>query len=182
MSVMQSLVELDRRLSGRLRLRHASGWGWRGAVLLAHSGDSWFWATGLAILWLVSEGEWRRFAAILEIAIVIQALLVFPLKMAIRRRRPEGEWGSIYRTIDPHSFPSGHAARATLLAVLCIALGPPWLGLTIALWAPLMALSRVMTGVHYLTDLLGGMLVGLVFGGITLATYPLWMRLLPFLF
>ncbi len=145
-------------------------------------GDSWFWASGLALLWLLGAGEWRRFAAILEIAIVLQALLVFPLKLAIRRQRPQGEWGSIYRTIDPHSFPSGHAARATLLAVLCVALGPAWLGWAVAIWAPLMALSRVVTGVHYLTDLLGGMLVGLVFGGITLWLYPLWMQWLPVLF
>jgi undecaprenyl-diphosphatase len=180
--MINALLEHDLRLSSRLRMRQTGSWAWRAVALLAHSGDSWFWASGLALLWLLSTGEWHRFAAILEIAIVLQALLVFPLKMTIRRQRPQGEWGSIYRTIDPHSFPSGHAARATLLAVLCAALGPAWLGWAVAIWAPLMALSRVATGVHYLTDLLGGMLVGLVFGGITLWLYPLWVQWLPFLF
>jgi membrane-associated phospholipid phosphatase len=180
--MLQTLLELDMRLSSRLRLSQTGSLGWRAVALLAHSGDSWFWASGLALLWLLSAGEWRRFAAISVIAIVLQALLVFPLKMTIRRQRPQGEWGSIYRTIDPHSFPSGHAARATLLVVLSIALGPPWLGWSIGLWAPLMALSRVVTGVHYLTDLLGGVLVGLVFGGLTLMMLPHWTGWFPFLF
>ena len=49
------------------------------------------------------------------------AALVLVLKFLIRRRRPEGEWGGIYRQTDPHSFPSGHAARSVLIAVLAVA-------------------------------------------------------------
>jgi undecaprenyl-diphosphatase len=180
--MLQSLLNFDMQLSRRLRLSQAGGVWWRPVALLAHSGDSWMWAIGLALVWLFSNAELRRYAAILEIAIVLQALLVFPLKMLIRRQRPQGEWGSIYRTIDPHSFPSGHAARAALLVTLAVGLGPAWFGWALALWAPLMALSRVMTGVHYLSDLVGGMLVGLAFGVVVLRVYPLWMAWFPFLF
>lgn len=180
--MLLSLLNFDIRLSRRLRLSQTGGVLWRPLALLAHSGDSWFWASGLALIWLFGPAEWRRYAAIVEIAIVFEALLVFPLKMIIRRERPQGEWGSIYRTIDPHSFPSGHAARATLLVVLALGLGPIWAGWVMAIWAPLMALSRVMTGVHYLSDLLGGMVVGLVFGLVTLCVYPLWIAWFPFLF
>lgn len=182
MTLLQTLLDLDTRLSRRLRLNQQGCLWWRPIALLAHSGDSWFWAIGLALIWLFGSPAWRREAAIFEIAIVLQALLVFPLKMAIRRQRPQGEWGSIYRTIDPHSFPSGHAARAALLVVLAAGLGPSWLGWALAVWAPLMALSRVMTGVHYLSDLLGGVAVGVLFGLFTLWVYPLWIEWFPFLF
>ena len=49
--------------------------------------------------------------------------VVLAIKFLVRRERPQGEWGGIYRNTDPHSFPSGHAARAFLIAVVASALG-----------------------------------------------------------
>ena len=66
------------------------------------------------------------------LAIVGLAVLVMAIKFTIRRRRPDGEWGGLYRSTDPHSFPSGHAARAVLIAVLAIGLGPAWLAILLA--------------------------------------------------
>jgi undecaprenyl-diphosphatase len=90
------------------------------------------------------------------------------IKFTIRRQRPEGEWGAIYRSTDPHSFPSGHAARAVMLAVVAMGTGPAWFAALLVVWAPLVCLARVAMGVHYLSDILAGMLLGLVLGGITL--------------
>ena len=84
------------------------------------------------------------------------------------RRRPEGEWGAIYRKTDPHSFPSGHAARAFLLPVLALATGPAWFVLALWIWAPLVGLARVAMGVHYLSDIVAGAAVGLVMGVVIL--------------
>ncbi len=92
------------------------------------------------------------------------AVLVLALKFSVRRRRPDGQWGAIYRSTDPHSFPSGHAARAFLIAVLAVGLGPAWFGISALLWAPFVTLARVAMGVHYLSDVLAGVLVGLVMG------------------
>jgi undecaprenyl-diphosphatase len=86
------------------------------------------------------------------------------LKFLIRRQRPEGEWGAIYRRTDPHSFPSGHAARATMLAVLVIGLGPAWLVPIMLVWAPLVTLSRVAMDLHYLSDALAGAVLGIAVG------------------
>jgi len=89
---------------------------------------------------------------------------VLSIKFLVRRKRPEGEWGGMYRKTDPHSFPSGHAARAILIAVLVTVLGPTWLIVVLWIWAPLVCLARVVMGVHYLTDILAGMLTGLLAG------------------
>jgi len=179
---LNRLFALDARLSSRLRLQPGSGGLWRAAVLLAHSGDSWLCMGAFGLLWLFSQGFWHRSAALFVMAIGVQALIIFPLKQMIRRPRPQGEWGSIYRTVDPHSFPSGHATRVALLAVMAAGLGPAWFAAALILWAPLVALARVATGVHYLTDILGGALIGAAMGAAALALREPVMQLLPFLF
>jgi undecaprenyl-diphosphatase len=179
---LNRLLEFDSRLTGRVRLPSSSSPWWNPAVILAHSGDSWLWAIGTGLVWLFGNPFWHRVAAVLEISIVIQALFVFGLKWLIRRRRPEGEWGGIYRQYDPHSFPSGHATRAILLAVMAVGMGLGWLGLALSLWAPLVCLARVMTGVHYLSDILGGAALGLGMALLMLGLIPLWMQWFPFLF
>ena len=182
--MLQKLNRLDVDLTRRIRLEPVKRSWWGPAVILAHSGDSWVWATGIGLVWLLHIGGpfWHRYSAILEISIVIQALFVFALKHVFRRKRPSGEWGSIYRIYDPHSFPSGHATRAVLLAVMAIGLGPAWFGWLMAVWAPLVCLSRVLTGLHYVSDILGGMLLGLLMGLLMIAVSPLWMAWFPFLF
>jgi membrane-associated phospholipid phosphatase len=179
---MHKLFALDAQLSKRIHLPSPASPLWKPAVILAHSGDSWLWAIGVGLVWLFSSQFWHGFAATLEISIVIQALFVFALKQIIRRRRPTGDWGGIYRQFDPHSFPSGHATRAILLCVMAAAMGPGWFGLLVGVWAPLVCLSRVMTGVHYLSDIFGGMLLGFAMGVLMVNISPFWIRLLPFLY
>ena len=93
------------------------------AVFFAHSGDSWFWAIGLFAIWISGNSFWKEWAVVQLAGISLLAALVMSIKFLVRRRRPEGEWGSIYRNTDPHSFPSGHAARAFLIAVVATGLG-----------------------------------------------------------
>jgi membrane-associated phospholipid phosphatase len=131
------------------------------ATVLAHSGDSWFWGLGLAFVAWRGDAFWRSWAVHILICIGVLAVLVLTIKLLVRRRRPPGEWGAIYRSTDPHSFPSGHAARAVLLAILLTAWGPAWAAPLAILWAPLVALARVALGVHYLSDILAGGLLGL---------------------
>jgi len=168
---MQELIELDAEWSRRLRVAEKPGALRTLAAVMAHSGDSWFWLIGLVILWMVGNEVWRWRALVLAISIVVMAVVVMAIKFTIRRRRPEGEWGAIYRNTDPHSFPSGHAVRAVMLAVLVISLGPIWMGVLLVIWAPLVGLARVAMGVHYLSDVLAGMVFGLVIGGVLGAVF-----------
>jgi len=163
-SRLQRLLQADRNYSARLRYAEKPGRLRRLAIFLAHSGDSWFWGLGLAGVWLLGGPDARTWAARLVLAIVALAGLVFVVKRVFRRQRPQGEWGGIYRKTDPHSFPSGHAARMVMLAVLAAALGPAWLAWLLLLWAPLVALARVAMGVHYLSDVIGGALLGVTVG------------------
>lgn len=162
------LLELDARLSAKLRVAERPGFLRTLAAILAHSGDSWFWWAGLALLWWRGDSFWKPWALTLLVSIVALALIVLPVKFLIRRRRPEGEWGAFYRTTDPHSFPSGHAARVILIAILATSLGPGWLAALLWIWAPLVALARVAMGVHYISDVVAGGALGILAGGIAL--------------
>ncbi len=164
----RGLLDLDRRLTARLRIAERPGALRTLAAVLAHSGDSWFWGIALLLVWRLGGEYWGWRARIFLIGILITAILVFLVKLAVRRRRPPGEWGGIYRLTDPHSFPSGHAARALMLAVLAAGLGPLPLAIGTAAWAPLVVLARVAMGVHYLSDVLAGAALGGVVGGMIL--------------
>ena len=158
------LLEADAHWSARLRLAERHAVVRPAAILLAHSGDSWFWGPGLLAAWLLGGPAWKYRAVWLVAGIAVTAVIVQGLKWGIRRERPQGEWGRFYRKTDPHSFPSGHAARVAMLAVLGLALGPDWFALALLIWAPLVAWSRVAMGVHYLSDIAAGLLLGLGIG------------------
>ncbi|HBF40623.1 MAG TPA: hypothetical protein DDW19_02235, partial [Anaerolineaceae bacterium] len=115
-------------------------------------------------------------------AIIILAVLVLAVKFRIGRKRPEGNWGAIYRNTDPHSFPSGHAARTAMLAFLAFALTPGWLGWVLAGWCLLVCLARVSLRVHYLSDVIAGILVGILAGWLVTLLQPFMVSFFPWLF
>jgi len=167
-SLVARILDLDARLSARMRVAERPGLLRTVCSILAHSGDSWFWWPGMALLWLLGNAFWKPWALTVLLSIIGLAVLVLPIKFLIRRRRPEGEWGQFYRATDPHSFPSGHAARAVLIATLALGMGPAWLAILLCLWAPLVALARVAMGVHYLSDITAGAALGAIAGIIVL--------------
>ena len=156
--------EFDAHWSARLRVAEKPGILRTMAMVFAHSGDSWFWLLGLGLLWAFGNPAYQDLTVRLIVAIVVLAVLVMVTKFTIRRSRPEGDWGTVYRKTDPHSFPSGHAARAALIAILALLWCPIAIGLTLTLWALLVCIARIAMGVHYPSDVLVGALLGLTFG------------------
>ena len=168
---LRSILELDARLSDKMRVAEQPGALRSLAVFFAHSGDSWFWAIGLISLWASGDSFWKKWAVLQAFGIGVLIVVVMSTKFLVRRRRPEGEWGGIYRSTDPHSFPSGHSARAFLVAVIALGLGPVGLAVVLCIWAPLVALARVAMGVHYVSDIVAGAVFGIVVGWISLQVY-----------
>jgi undecaprenyl-diphosphatase len=166
-----SILDLDARLSNQMRVAEKPGALRAIAIFFAHSGDSWFWALGLLVLWLRGSSFWREWAVVQFVGISLLIAVVLSIKFLVRRRRPEGDWGNIYRNTDPHSFPSGHAARSFLIAALGTGLGPAWLAVLLCVWAPLVSLARVAMGVHYVSDVAAGAVLGIVIALIGLQIY-----------
>ena len=168
---MNSILDLDARLSSQMRVAEKPGALRAISVFFAHSGDSWFWAIGLFAIWISGNTFWKQWAILQFAGISFLVVIVLAIKFSIRRKRPEGNWGQIYRYTDPHSFPSGHAARAFLIATIAAGLGPAWLAVALWIWAPLVALARVAMGVHYLSDIVAGALLGILIAFIALQIY-----------
>ncbi len=180
--MIKELLKADLHISQKLRLPPEAKLARGFAIFFAHSGDSWFWLGALFLIWLIKHNQWHAISAFLAISILILAVIVLVIKFSVRRQRPDGEWGAIYRNTDPHSFPSGHAARAVMLAGLCWALGIQPLAWILTLWVPLVSLARVMMGVHYLVDVIAGWLLGLLMIPVMLALQPTLSLLFPIIF
>jgi len=180
--MIRTILIWDANGSQRLRLRDEQSWQFKACAFIAHTGDSWFWVPLLALVWLLGGSAWRQPAALAELGVVALAMLVLAIKFTIRRRRPEGEWGAIYRSSDPHSFPSGHAARAAMLAVVAFGFQFTGLGIMLAVWAVLVSLARVATGVHYLSDVIAGLILGSLFGWLMVALLSFLQKVFPMLF
>ena len=109
---------------------------------------------GAALVWW-RRGRWT--AAYFLIAVAVSAGLVQLIKNTVDRPRPE----AILVTSDFGSFPSGHSANAaTLVTALGIIIWRTWVWIAGGLYVLLMMLSRNYLGAHWLTDTVGGLVLG----------------------
>lgn len=142
----------------------AAPWVQRLAVVLGDVGD----VLALSVftvavgLWLLRRRQ-RFLAGAWLLSIVINSVAVRVLKNAFDRARPEHAADLV---TSGASFPSGHAAGALMVFGLLVwVLGDQWPSerSTWVAWAgavlvAAIAASRVLLGVHYLSDVLGGLL------------------------
>ncbi len=180
--MLLKLNEIDVTLTEDVRLHDGKPLVKKLLAFLAHSGDSWFDLIALFVLWLFAPNPWHSMATLMAGSIIVLALFVLAVKFLIGRKRPEGEWGAVYRNTDPHSFPSGHAARTAMLTFLAFAFGTAWLGIVLGVWCILVCLARVSLRVHYISDILAGILLGIFAGWLVTALAPVLMSVFPFLF
>jgi membrane-associated phospholipid phosphatase len=128
------------------RLMDWLGGGWFGVILVP---------LGIVVVLCVMRRFWG--AAYYAIAAVLSAGLVQLLKGVFDRPRPE----ELIVATDAGSFPSGHVANAaTMAVVVAIIANRWWVWFVGVAYVVLMALSRTYLGAHWVSDTVGGALIG----------------------
>lgn len=168
---MQRLIVLDQQLSTRLAIPQEARFLRPLALIVAHIGDSPLWLLGAAVALLWKDEAWRDFGWRVLTGTLVAGTVTTILKWIFRRQRPPGEGRGFYTRFDRHAFPSGHAARCACLVVLLAPLLPPWGFVLLALWAGLVGLARIALQVHFVSDILGGWVTGLLVGLVLLQTF-----------
>ena len=133
-----------------------------GARALSHFGEHSLGWLGLSAVGAVAQPAKRRsWLAVGAAAFLAHAAAVL-IKRIVRRQRPHHPDVAVtVGTPSRLSFPSAHATSTTAAAVLLAqTTGLP----APAVLVPPMALSRLVLGVHYPTDVLTGVVVGALVG------------------
>lgn len=143
---------------------------------------AWFWITiGITAIVLWRRGQWRV-ALFLGAANILGGVLDTIVKVVVDRPRPE--------FVDPiahafgKSFPSGHTMASTvgygsLLLVLLPFIPPRRRVLAVGGYffvVALIGLSRLALGVHFVSDVLGGFVLGMAWLLAATAAFRIWRR------
>jgi undecaprenyl-diphosphatase len=165
-AVWNQIESNDHRLMRRVHRWKAPRWFRILMILATRGGDGWLWYALGAIL--IFYGGEHRFLAIggAGSASVAGVFVFSALKNASRRQRPcEIEphcWSSILPP-DKYSFPSGHSITAFAVA-LSLGLFYPELLAYLLTVAFLIASSRIILGMHFLSDVVVGSALGVILG------------------
>jgi undecaprenyl-diphosphatase len=156
----------DHRVMRRLNSWRAPRWIRIWMLAATRMGDGWLWYTLGAIL-LAFGGTCRYSAVGAAGAAAILSIFVFiALKQLSRRSRPCQLQPHCWATIlppDQFSFPSGHTMTAFSIA-LVVTYFYPTLEWPLYFLAVSIGLSRIVLGMHFLSDVLAGALLGSALG------------------
>ncbi|MBB2943900.1 undecaprenyl-diphosphatase [Actinoplanes lutulentus] len=175
------LHTLDDTVSDRMHAAALAGAGWVDvSTWLTHilSPTSWRLAVLVLVIWLFRRGA-RSVALWAAGTMIVGGVLGAVLKLVFSRARPE--FLEPIAKASGYAFPSGHAlnsalgAAILLLVLLPILRGRP--GARAALWTAMIvlplvtALTRVVVGVHWLSDVTAGLFLGAAIAVASAAVY-----------
>lgn len=181
------LTQLDADLADWLHRRVGSPWlELLFAITHLHSTVAVSCYAIVAAIVLARQQRWRSFITVI---VTVAGGLVLNVLMKLAFQRPRPSFDDPLLTLDTYSFPSGHVAGSTLFYGLCVA----WVyrrtpelrwrlaALAFAAFAlVLVGLSRMVLGVHYLSDVVAAFAEGVAWLALCLtALHAFWRDTAP---
>ncbi|GAA5017411.1 phosphatase PAP2 family protein [Acinetobacter puyangensis] len=143
---------------------------------ISRLGDGLFWGAMLGIVWFIQGISYFSQVMYLVAASSIGTLIYKVLKRHTVRPRPYQVHQVIIlgeRPLDHFSFPSGHTLHAVMITTILGSIVPVLL-LIMLPFTLLIALSRMILGLHYPTDVIVGATIGVVVASLTLWLAPVF--------
>src|SRR5579871_1792938 len=165
-AMLTFIAHRDHNLMRRINRWPAPRWIQLWMLCATRGGDGWLWyGMGLVVLLFGGAG---RFAAVAAAALAagVGIALFLKLKKATGRKRPcalEPHCWAKLLPPDQFSFPSGHTITACAVA-MSLSRFYPGLAVGLIFCAVCIAASRILLGMHFLSDVLAGALIGTTLG------------------
>lgn len=160
------ISRIDHQIMIRANRWSAPRWMRHWMICATRGGDGWLWyALALAVGLFGGERRWAVLASAALSASVGIALFVV-VKHWIRRPRPCAHHAHCWAKLlppDHFSFPSGHTITAFAVATP-VAAAYPALFVGLLFCALSVAASRILLGMHYLSDVAAGAALGILLG------------------
>jgi undecaprenyl-diphosphatase len=162
LSMLHYIATRDHRIMRKVNKWPAPKWVRLWAIVATRAGDGWLWyLTGLAVLLFGGEDRFSATASAGSAALVGVGIFKSVKKISGRKRPCEIEphcWATLLPP-DQFSFPSGHTITAFAVAV-GISLFYPLFTAGLLFCALSVAISRILLGMHFLSDVVVGAMIG----------------------
>jgi len=130
---------------------------------VSHTGDGHLYVMIAIAVLLIDKDAGGLFLGTGLLAFAIELPIYWFAKKSFRRKRPEelsSQLVSFITPSDKYSLPSGHTAAAFVMATLVGQFYPECNSMSL-MWASMVGISRLLLGVHFLTDVVIGATLGI---------------------